>query len=186
MNFFKRGFLTQTLIAVFILMPSNLFSKELYNDGTCSLSIEEISEGCFKVSCCHENEKIEFCETSPAKYKFHWVSEDLARLDFGSPFAPDVRSYFFSRKLKKISKRKDFATSVLDLKNLNVLCADIEVAVEGIFSDYKKTVNLPADIFPCAYKFFAIDEKSRLADNDLKLFYLADDESVKCVNIKIE
>ena len=105
MNFFKRGFLTQILIIVFLLMPSNLFSNELYNDGTCSLSIEEISESCFKISCCHENEKIEFCETSPAKYKFHWVSEDLARLDFGSSFAPDMRSYFFSRKLKKILRQ---------------------------------------------------------------------------------
>lgn len=72
------------------------------------------------------------------------------------------------------------------MKNLRVLCADIEVTVEGIFSDYKKNVNLPADIFPCACKFFAIDEKSRFNDNDLKLFYLADDESVKLVNIKVE
>lgn len=182
MNFFRRGF----LIILFLLMNFNIFSKELYNDGKCSLTIEEISEGCFKISYCHENEKTEFFETSPAKYVFHWISEDLARLDFGSPFAPDVRSYFFSKKLKKISRRKDFATKVLDLKNLKVLCADIEVSVEGIFSDYKKTVNLPADIFPCACKFFAIDERSLIDDNDLKLLYLADDESVKFVNIKIE
>lgn len=74
----------------------------------------------------------------------------------------------------------------MDLKNFRVLCADIEVAVEGIFSDYKKTVNLPADIFPCACKFFAIDERSLIDGNDLKLLYLADDESVKLVNIKIE
>ena len=106
MNFFKRGFLTQTLIVVFLLMTSNLFSNELYNDGACSLSIEEISESCFKVSCCHENEKIEFRETSPAKYKFHWVSEDLARLDFGSPFAPDVRSYFFQGNSKRFQEEK--------------------------------------------------------------------------------
>lgn len=181
-NFFKRGF----FIILFLFMTFNIFSNELYNDGKCSLAIEEISEGCFKISYRHENEKTEFFETSPAKYVFHWISEDLARLDFGSPFAPDVRSYFFSKKLKKISRRKDFATKVLDLKNLKVLCADIEVSVEGIFSDYKKTVNLPADIYSCACKFFAIDERTCLNDNDLKLLYLADDESVKLVNIKIE
>lgn len=87
-------------------MTFNIFSNELYNDGECSLSIEEISEGSFKVSYCHENEKTEFFETSPAKYVFHWISEDLARLDFGSPFAPDVRSYFFPKSSKRFQEEK--------------------------------------------------------------------------------
>ncbi len=162
------------------------FSNELYNDGNSSLMVEEMAEGWFKISYCQENERVAFCETSPAKYMFRWVSEDLARLDFGSPFAPDVRSYFFSRRLKKISGRKDFATTVLDLKSLTVLCADTEVTVEGIFSDDKRRVDLPADIYPCACKFFVVDEKTCLDGNDLKLFYLAGDESVRFVHVKIE
>lgn len=102
MNFFRRGF----FIILFLLMAFNIFSNELYNDGECSLAIEEISEGSFKVSYCHENEKTEFFETSPAKYVFHWISEDLARLDFGSPFAPDVRSYFFPKSSKRFQEEK--------------------------------------------------------------------------------
>ena len=115
-------------IAVFLLLLiSKVFANELYNDNKTSLSVEELSKGEFEIVYSYSNERLELHEISPTGYNSYWISDDILRLDFGSPFAPDVRSYFFSKKLKKISKRKDFATAIVDLENYKVLCADIEM-----------------------------------------------------------
>ena len=118
-------------IAVFLLLLiSKVFANELYNDNKTSLSVEELSKGEFEIVYSYSNERLELHEISPTGYNSYWISDDILRLDFGSPFAPDVRSYFFSKKLKKISKRKDFATAIVDLENYKVLCADIEISIE--------------------------------------------------------
>ena len=103
-----------------------------------------------------------------------------------SPFAPDLRSYFFSKRIKKISSRKKFATAIVDLKNYKVLCADIEISVEDIFSDNKKIVSLPTNAYISACKFFIVNDKSFFINNSLRLFYLANDESIQNIMIKLD
>ncbi|MBQ8680085.1 MAG: hypothetical protein IJ530_10025 [Treponema sp.] len=173
-------------IAVFLLLLiSKVFANELYNDNKTSLSVEELSKGEFEIVYSYSNERLELHEISPTGYNSYWISDDILRLDFGSPFAPDVRSYFFSKRIKKISSRKNFATAIVDLKNYKILCADIEITVEDLFSDNKKIVSLP-NAYVSACKFFIVDDKSFFINNNLILFYLANDETIKGITIKLD
>lgn len=174
-------------ILIFLLLLNfKVFANELYNDNEVSLSVEELIKGEFKIVFSYRNERLELREISPTGYNFYWISDDILRLDFGSPFAPDVRSYFFSKRIKKISSRKNFATAIVDLKNYKVLCADIKITVEDLFSDNKKIVSLPTNAYVSACKFFIVDDKSFFINNSLRLFYLANDESIQNIMIKLD
>ena len=174
-------------ILIFLLLLNfKVFANELYNDNEVSLSVEELINGEFKIVFSYRNDRLESHEISPTGYNSYWISDDILRLDFGSPFAPDVRSYFFSKRIKKISSRKKFATAIVDLENYKVLCADIEISVEDIFSDNKKIVSLPTNAYISACKFFIVNDKSFFINNSLRLFYLANDESIQNIMIKLD
>ena len=58
--------------------------------------------------------------------------------------------------------------------------------IEDFFSDNKRIVSLPINAYVSACRFFIVDDKSFFKNNNLTLFYLAKDESIQNIMIKLD
>ena len=107
--------------------------------------------------------------------RMYWLSEDILRIDFGSAFAPDMSSYFFSTRHERFSNHIFFATNFVDLNNELVLCADTTISIVDIFNGRKSTILiLPHDIFRAGCYWFCIGEKTKFDNGFLFLEYLVE------------
>ena len=117
--------------------------------------------------------------------RMYWLNEDILRIDFGSPVAPDMSSYFFSTKYEKFSNHIFFATNFVDLNNELVLCADTTISIVDIFNGGKSTILiLPHDIFRAGCYWFCIGKKTKFDNKVLFLEYLVEGNNMDTYKIK--
>ncbi|AGT44108.1 hypothetical protein TPE_1624 [Treponema pedis str. T A4] len=152
------------------------------------ISISEECENLYTIEVVNirkkQNIKIEKKISQPEP-RMYWLNNDLLRIDFGSVFAPDISSYFFSIKRERISEELFFATNFIDLKNELVLCADLNISVVDIFNPDKSYVLiLPDDMFHAACYWFCIGKNTKFDNGFLFLEYLVENSSMETYRIK--